>query len=158
MPSKRTRRILTRTLVVLCLSIGIFVFVFKQRISDVYDNTIEPTSFQNVVFEKDTAKNSTLPVKDLPMDSSFMEQQTTSFAFSNGDKTSNTQFPDKTIKFSQESVNKTAPNNIPKRIGKEIKSSNIPLIHAYNSRIRLSMFLKVFNEGDYISGTEFSNL
>jgi hypothetical protein len=157
MPAKRTRRILTRTLIVLCLSIGIFVFIFKQRISDVYDNTIEPTPFQNVVLEKDTAENSTLPIKNLPEDSSFMEQHTKPSVFSNGETTSNKQFPDKTIKFPQESSSLATPG-IPKRIGKEIKSSEIPLIHAYNSRIRLSMFLKVFKEGDYISGMEFSNL
>ena len=155
MLSKRTR-ILTRILLVLCLSIGIFVFVFKERILDVYDNTIQPTPFQDIIFEKDTAKNSTLPVKNLPFDSTVIQHSLHS-SFSSGTPVRNAGADQATtiLRDNKKDATNTLP---PPRACKEIKSSDIPLMHTFNSRIRLITFLSKFKQGDYITGIEFSNL
>lgn len=156
MLSKRTR-ILSRILLVLCLSIGIFVFIFKKRIADVYENTIQPTSFQDIIFEKDTAENSTLPVKNLPSDSSISHHSHHS-SFSNKTLPSSTTETDQTTTTQKDNTQDAANTFPPPRTGKEIKSSDIPLMHTFNSRIRLTTFLSKFKQGDYISGMEFSNL
>jgi len=130
--------------------------MFKQRISDVYDYTIQPTSFQDVVFEKDTAKNSSLPVKNLPIDSAVI-QDLQYYSFFNRALPSNNFGTNNTTETQQD--NPKDPNNtsLPSK-GKEIKSNDIPLMHAFNSRIRLTTFLSKFRQGDYISGIEFSKL
>lgn len=157
MPLKRTR-IITYTALALCLVIGLIVYVFKHRISSVYDSTIQPTSFQDVVLEKDTAANSTFPVKNLPADSSISGQ----FINSTSSGNSSTSSPFNRLSTTK---NKTQQDNAvvvstveTSRKGKEIKASDIPLLHAYNSRVRLTTFLSKFKQGDYISGSEFANL
>lgn len=160
MAANRTRRILTRILFVVVLSIGIFVFIFKQRISDVYDNTIQPTSFQNVVFEKDTSQNSTLPEKNLPLDSSGLaDSHKKTSSGSSTSSPSNNQSTNEAVETDQTNTTTGIPTAVqPVKKGKEIKSSDIPLMHGYNTRMRLTMFLTIFKQGDYISGPEFSNL
>ena len=158
MQAKPTRRIFTYILLVLFLGIGIFIFIFKQRITSVYDNTIQPTPFEDVVFEKDTAKNSSLPVKNLPLEDSLnVSTYSNHPTFNKGASQSNNQWLDGATK-NQKGI-EVAINTIPsKRICKEIKSNDLPLMHTFNSRIRLTTFLIKFKEGDYISGVEFSNL
>lgn len=162
MQAKPTRRIFTYILLVLFLGIGIFVFIFKQRITSVYDNTIQPTPFEDVVLEKDTAKNSSLPVKNLPLEDSLnLSTYSNLPSFNKGTVQPNNQWSYGSTKNQQGS--EVAINTIPLkgkeiRKGKEIKSNDLPLMHTYNSRIRLATFLSKFKEGDYISGVEFSNL
>jgi hypothetical protein len=153
MLSKQKRRLFTRTLFVLGISIGVFVFIFKKRVTDVYHDTIEPTEFENVVLEKDTALNSTFPVKDLPADTSI-NQANESFSFPNPALRSNNKWNAKTVQ--ENTTDATTKKRLIK--GKEIKAKDIPDLHKYNSRVRLTLFFKKFNQGDYISGKEFSNL
>lgn len=160
--SSKQKRIFTITLFVLCLSIGLSVYIFKKRITDVYDNTIQPTSFQDVVFEKDTLKNGVFPIKNLPVDSLQASQHTQTFPFSKETSPSSSEWSNKANQPSKKN-NKNVINSIPSKEkeiikGKEIKSSDIPLMHTLNSRIRLTTFLNKFKQGDYISGIEFANL
>ena len=173
MSANRTRRIVTRILIVLVLSIGVAVFVFKQYLSNVYDNTIRPTSFQNVVLEKDTDPNSTYPEKNLPIDSSTLGAHETSSSSSlpvsskkkkaasssTSTPSSNNQSIEEEAVTEQENITEETPAAIlAVKKGREIKSKEIPLLHVYNTRVRLMTFLTIFKQGDYISGMEFSNI
>lgn len=169
MPANRTRRILTRSLIALVLSIGIAIFVFKEHLTNVYDNTIQSTSFQNVVLEKDTDPNSTLPEKNLPIDSSAVgphETSSSSTLHSSKKKnvaeklstSSNQQSIDGDETAQDNEVVETPASLLTAKKGKEIKSRDIPELHVHNTRIRLTTFLTIFKQGDYISGMEFSNL
>ncbi|WP_018342558.1 hypothetical protein [Cytophaga aurantiaca] len=160
MPAKRTRRLIISTLAVLVISIGIYIFIFKNRVSNIYEGTIEPTPFENIVLEKDTALKSSFPEKNLPADSSSVKQYIN--PASPRTQSSKNQWSDistTTSKTSQDSPEKvTAAATAAARKGREIKASEIPLLHPYSSRVRLTTFFSKFKEGDYISGLEFANL
>lgn len=171
MSANRTRSIVTRILIVLVLSIGIAVFVFKQRLTDVYENTILPTSFENVVLEKDTGAKSSFPEKNLPLDSSAIgaheSASSTSLpasaqkkkALSSSSSSSNNQSIDEEAVTEQENITEEIPAAIlAVKKGREIKSKEIPLLHVYNTRVRMTTFLTLFKQGDYITGMEFSNI
>lgn len=156
MSLKRTR-MLTGILLVLGLGIGLVVFFFKQHITNIYNETVKPTSFQNVVLEKDTATNSTFPLKNLPVDSSAKPtQQIRSSSYDNGVLNSMNQTAEQVNALNTASQSNNTTAAIKK--GKEIKARDIPLLHAYNSRVRLTTFFSKFKQGDYISGLEFSDL
>lgn len=176
MSTNRTRRIITRTLIVLVLSIGIAVFIFKQRLNDIYDNTIQPTPFENVVLEKDTTQNSSLPEKNLPFDSSAVgpheissssslpastkkNKAVSSSSSPSSPSSSNNQSIDEEAVTEEENITEEVPAAIlAVKKGREIKSKEIPLLHVYNTRVRMTTFLTLFKQGDYITGMEFSNI
>jgi hypothetical protein len=152
MNSKKNRRLIL-LIVIICMSILFSVFIFKERINDVYNNTIKQIPFGNIVFEDD----STLSVLSLDSTKINILNNTTLITPSENkiDSLKNRLFQPFEIKSRQEPVS----NKIElKRIGREIKAADLKQMHHYNSRIRLSTFSLQFKDGDFITGLEIANI
>jgi hypothetical protein len=152
MNSKKNRRLIL-LIVIICMSILFSVFIFKERINDVYNNTIKQIPFGNIVFEDD----STLSVLSLDSTKINILNNTTLITPSENkiDSLKNRLFQPFEIKSRQEPVS----NKIElKRIGREIKAADLKQMHQYNSRIRLSTFSLQFKDGDFITGLEIANI
>jgi hypothetical protein len=152
MNSKKNRRLIL-LIVIICMSILFSVFIFKERINDVYNNTIKQIPFGNIVFEDD----STSSVLSLDSTKINILNNTTLITPSENkiDSLKNRLFQPFEIKSRQEPVS----NKIElKRIGREIKAADLKQMHHYNSRIRLSTFSLQFKDGDFITGLEIANI
>jgi hypothetical protein len=152
MNSKKNRRLIF-LIAIPCISILLSVFIFKERINDVYNNTIKQIPFGNIVFDHDSTSSA------LRLDSTKIDllNNTTSIIPSENkmDSLPNLPFQSFEIKNRQEPVsNKTEV----KRIGREIKAADLKKMHQYNSRIRLSTFSLQFKDGDFITGIELANI
>lgn len=153
MNRKKIRRVILLC-ALLCISIWISVLIFKERINDVYENTIQQISFENIVLENDSMQTNriidSLPKVNLNVPSttptiSIRAEDSSEFLPYHSFKSKNTPSP-------------TPSNKESKSKGRDIKAADLKKVHQYNSRIRLTTFYSQFNDGDYITGTEFANL
>jgi hypothetical protein len=152
MNSKKSRQIIF-ILAIICISILIAIFIFKERINDVYNNTIKQIPFGSIVFEHDSTSSA------LRLDSIKINilNSTTSINASENkiDSLPNVPFQTFEIKRRQQPPS----NKIEvKTAGREIKAADLKQMHQYNSRIRLSAFFSQFKHGDYITGIELANI
>jgi len=153
MNSKKNRRLIF-LIAILCISILLSVFIFKERINDVYNNTIKQIPFGNIVFEYDSS-SSALRLDSTKIDISNNTTTITPSENNKIDSLPNLPFQSFEIKNRQEPVS----NKIElKRVGREIKAADLKQMHQYNSRIRLSTFSLQFKDGDFITGIEIANI
>ncbi|WP_299252943.1 hypothetical protein [uncultured Cytophaga sp.] len=142
----RSRKLLSIPFI-LFSSACIAIFIFKTRINDVYDTTIKQIYFKDILLEKDSLSLNNFT------NLSKIERLDTSSQINNIDSTTSVAFNTIENKF----VKSTLEID-PKLHGKEIKARDLKQLHQYNSRIRLNAFFDQFQDGDYMTGFEFSNL
>ncbi len=134
---------------ILCAGAWISIVFFSKRFPTVYDETIQNTSFQNIVLEKDSALSDHLVLKNIDADSN----STLSSVYY-----SHNSFSPTGLDSINEEPEKTPVEIDQLPIGRSLTANHFPDMHAFNSRVKITTFFKTFSNGDFITGAEISKL